>query len=77
LHLRGNTETPAPERACQIINATLAISPDESLRMELDTIVDLGKTESTPESDFAFLLGGKNTREELRGPPSERVVHAL
>src|SRR5256885_14516353 len=27
---------PAPERACQIINKTLSISPDESSRMELE-----------------------------------------
>src|SRR5437660_5635231 len=32
----------APERAYQIINKTLSISPDESLQMELDAIVELG-----------------------------------
>src|SRR5207247_3314280 len=36
----------APERAWQILNKTLSISPDESLRMELNAIVDLGKAES-------------------------------
>src|SRR6266550_4800338 len=41
---RGNA---APERAWEIINKTASISPDESFRMELDAIVDLGKSEST------------------------------
>src|SRR5437870_10216346 len=41
---RGNA---APERAWEIINKTLSISPDQSLQMELDAIVDLGKLEST------------------------------
>src|SRR5215468_9122580 len=38
---------PALERAYKIISKTLSISPDESLRLELKGIVDLGKTEST------------------------------
>src|SRR5262245_14436285 len=38
---RGN---PALESACEIVNKTLSISPDESLRLELDRIVELGKT---------------------------------
>src|SRR5205823_6514059 len=37
----------APERAFQIINKTLSISPEQSLAFELDAIVELGKTEST------------------------------
>src|SRR5438034_9354191 len=39
------TGNRAPEHAYQIINKTLSISPDESLRMELEAIVDLGKKE--------------------------------
>jgi len=65
----------APERACQIINATLAISPDESLRMELDTIVDLGKTESTQNLIRNFFLAEKYKKGASRAP-SERVAHA-
>src|SRR5882724_5785150 len=65
----------APERACQIINAPLAISPDESLRMELDTIVDLGKTESTQNLIRNFFLAEKYKRGASRAP-TERVVHA-
>src|SRR5438477_4115979 len=38
---------PAPARALEIVNRTFSISPDESLRLELDTIVDLGKTEAS------------------------------
>ena len=51
---RGNA---APERACEIINKTLSISPDQSLQMELDAIVDLGKSESVAKLDSQFLPG--------------------
>ncbi len=65
----------APERARQIINKTLSISPDESLRMELGAIVDLGNAESTQNLIRNFFLAEKYKR----GPsmrPSERVAHA-
>jgi 3-hydroxyacyl-CoA dehydrogenase/enoyl-CoA hydratase/3-hydroxybutyryl-CoA epimerase len=65
----------APERASQIINKTLAISPDESLRMELDAIVDLGKAESTQNLIRNFFLAEKYKKGSSR-PPSERVAHA-
>jgi len=65
----------APERASQIIDETLTISPDESLRMELDTIVDLGKTESTQNLIRNFFLTEKYKKGASRAP-SERVVHA-
>ena len=65
----------APERASQIINKTLTISPDESLRMELDTIVDLGKTESTQNLIRNFFLAEKYKKGASRAP-SERVAHA-
>jgi 3-hydroxyacyl-CoA dehydrogenase / enoyl-CoA hydratase / 3-hydroxybutyryl-CoA epimerase len=65
----------APERAGQIINKTLTISPDESLRMELDTIVDLGKTESTQNLIRNFFLAEKYKKGASRAP-SERVAHA-
>src|SRR5206468_168748 len=65
---------PAPERAWQIINETLSISPDESLRTELDAIVDLGKMESTHNLIRNFFFAEKYKK----GPstPSKRVVHA-
>ena len=65
----------APERASQIIDETLTISPDESLRMELDTIVDLGKTESTQNLIRNFFLAEKYKKGASRAP-SERVAHA-
>src|SRR5881409_4146541 len=65
---------PAAGRAWQIINETLSISPDESLRTELDAIVDLGKMESTQNLIRNFFLAEKYKK----GPstPSKRVVHA-
>ena len=66
---------PAPERARQIINKTLSISSDESLQMELDTIVELGKTESTQNLIRNFFLAERYKKGPSRGP-SERVVHA-
>jgi 3-hydroxyacyl-CoA dehydrogenase/enoyl-CoA hydratase/3-hydroxybutyryl-CoA epimerase len=65
----------APERAYQIISKTLSLSPDESLRMELDTIVELGKTESTQNLIRNFFLAEKYKKGPSR-PPPERVVHA-
>ena len=65
----------APERASQIINKTLTISPDESLRMELDTIVDIGKTEPTQNLIRNFFLAEKYKKGAPRAP-SERVAHA-
>jgi 3-hydroxyacyl-CoA dehydrogenase/enoyl-CoA hydratase/3-hydroxybutyryl-CoA epimerase len=69
---RGN---PAPERAYEIINQTLSISPDESLRLELDGIVELGKTESTQNLIRNFFLAEKYKKGTSRTPP-EKIVHA-
>ena len=69
---RGN---PAPERAHEIMNKTLSISPDESLRLELDGIVELGKTESTQNLIRNFFLAEKYKKGTLRTPP-EKIVHA-
>ena len=69
---RGN---PALERAYEIINKTLSISPDESLRLELDGIVELGKTESTQNLIRNFFLAEKYKKGTSRTPP-EKIVHA-
>ncbi len=69
---RGN---PALECAYEIINKTLSISPDESLRLELDGIVDLGKTESTQNLIRNFFLADKYKKGTSRTPP-EKIVHA-
>src|SRR5436190_13964269 len=65
----------ALECACEIINKTLSISPDESLRLELDGIVDLGKTESTQNLIRNFFLAEKYKKGTSRMPP-EKIVHA-
>src|SRR5207244_3075528 len=69
---RGNA---APERAWEIINKTLSISPDESLRMELDAIVDLGKSESTQNLIRNFFLAERYKKGTSKAP-HEKVVHA-
>src|SRR6266481_2976122 len=65
----------APARAYEIINKTLSISPDESLRMELDAIAELGKTESTQNLIRNFFLAEKYKKGPSK-PPIERVMHA-
>src|SRR6266536_2357430 len=69
---RGNA---APERAWEIINTTLSISPDQSLRMELDAIVDLGKSESTQNLIRNFFLAEKYKKGSSK-TAAEKVVHA-
>src|SRR6266571_8576140 len=66
---------PAPERAREIISRTFSISPDESLRMELDAIVDLGKTESTQNLIRNFFLAEKYKKGSSK-TPTQKVVHA-
>ena len=69
---RGNA---ALERAVEIIDKTLSISPDQSLRMELDAIVDLGKSESTQNLIRNFFLAEKYKKGTSK-VASEKVVHA-
>jgi len=66
---------PALERAYEIVNKTLSISPDESLRLELNGIVQLGKTESTQNLIRNFFLAEKYKKGTSRTPP-EKIVHA-
>jgi len=66
---------PALERAYKIVNKTLSISPDESLRLELDGIVGLCKTESTQNLIRNFFLAEKYKKGTSRTPP-EKIVHA-
>jgi 3-hydroxyacyl-CoA dehydrogenase/enoyl-CoA hydratase/3-hydroxybutyryl-CoA epimerase len=66
---------PAPERAYQIITKTLSISPEESLHMELDAIVELGKTESTQNLIRNFFLAEKYKKGTAKAPV-EKFVHA-
>jgi 3-hydroxyacyl-CoA dehydrogenase/enoyl-CoA hydratase/3-hydroxybutyryl-CoA epimerase len=69
---RGNA---APERAWEIINKTLSISPDQSLQMELDAIVDLGKSESTQNLIRNFFLAEKYKKGTSKAS-TDKVVHA-
>jgi 3-hydroxyacyl-CoA dehydrogenase/enoyl-CoA hydratase/3-hydroxybutyryl-CoA epimerase len=66
---------PAFQRAFEIITKTQSISPDESLRLELDGIVDLGKTESTQNLIRNFFLAEKYKKGTSR-TPAENIVHA-
>ncbi|HKS04564.1 MAG TPA: 3-hydroxyacyl-CoA dehydrogenase NAD-binding domain-containing protein, partial [Chthoniobacterales bacterium] len=66
---------PALDRAYEIINKTLTISPEESFRLELDGIVDLGKMESTQNLIRNFFLAEKYKKGTSR-IPSEKIVHA-
>src|SRR5579864_3629485 len=49
----------APARALAIVNKTSGISLDQSLKLEVDAIVDLGKTESTQNLIRNFFLAEK------------------
>jgi 3-hydroxyacyl-CoA dehydrogenase/enoyl-CoA hydratase/3-hydroxybutyryl-CoA epimerase len=69
---RGNA---APERAWEIINKSLSISPDQSLQMELDAIVDLGKSQSTQNLIRNFFLAEKYKKGTSKAA-TQKVVHA-
>ena len=73
--LQNKAEIQRSERAYEIINKTLSISPDESLRLELDGIVALGTTESTQNLIRNFFLAEKYKKGTSRTPP-EKIVHA-
>jgi len=69
---RGNA---APERAWEIVNKTLSISPDQSLHLELDAIVELGKSESTQNLIRNFFLAEKYKKGSSKAA-GEKVLHA-
>jgi len=69
------TANPALARAYEIIDKTQSISPAESLRLELEGIVDLGKTESTQNLIRNFFLAEKYKKGASR-TPTEKIVHA-
>ena len=50
------TGNPAPVRALEVIKRGLTSSIDQSLALELDAIVDLGKSESTQNLIRNFFL---------------------
>src|SRR4029453_15825694 len=69
------TGNAAPSRALEIINRTLSISPNESLKLELEAIVELGKRESTQNLIRNFFLAKKYKKGASRTPP-KKIVHA-
>src|SRR5207247_11336056 len=69
----GGNEAPA--RAVEIVNKTLAISSDESLKLELDAIVDLGKTEPTQNLIRNFFLA-ERYKKGSSSKKFEKVAHA-
>jgi 3-hydroxyacyl-CoA dehydrogenase / enoyl-CoA hydratase / 3-hydroxybutyryl-CoA epimerase len=75
LRLPTQNGNPAPERARQIITETLSISPEESFRIELEAIVDLGKTESTQNLIRNFFLAEKYKKGSSTAV-LPKVVHA-
>ena len=64
-----------PSRALEITNRTLSITPAESLKLELDAIVELGKAESTQNLIRNFFLAEKYKKGSPGAPP-EKVKHA-
>src|SRR5205814_7895096 len=66
---------PAPAAALEVIKKSLSTSAEQSLAFGLDTIVDLGKTESTQNLIRNFFLAEKYKKGSSR-MPAERVVHA-
>lgn len=66
---------PAARRALEIINRAPEISIEESLRMELDAIVELGETEATQNLIRNFFLTDKY-RKGTSKTPAEKVMHA-
>ncbi len=65
----------APARALEVVKKGLATSVDESLVLELNTIVDLGETESTRNLIRNFFLAEKYKRGTAKAP-ADKVVHA-
>lgn len=72
---RFSTGNPAPTRALDVIMKGLHSSIDESLRMELDAIVELGETDATQNLIRNFFLAEKYKRGSSTAP-TEKVAHA-
>lgn len=66
---------PAPRRALDILQRTLVTSVDESLKLELDAIVELGETETTQNLIRNFFLNDK-FRKGTSKTPAEKIAHA-
>ena len=69
------TENPAPGRALEVIKRGLTNSIEQALALELDAIVDLGKSESTQNLIRNFFLNDKY-RKGTSKVSAQKVVHA-
>src|SRR5207249_4634310 len=69
------TGNPAPVRALEVIKRGLAGSIDQALALELDAIVDLGKSESAQNLIRNFFLNDKY-RKGTSKVSAQKVVHA-
>jgi 3-hydroxyacyl-CoA dehydrogenase / enoyl-CoA hydratase / 3-hydroxybutyryl-CoA epimerase len=72
---RRTVGNAAPARALEVMQKGLTTSMDESLKLELDGIVNLGNMESTRNLIRNFFLAEKYKRGASRAPV-EKVVHA-
>src|SRR5438105_1504639 len=66
---------PAPGRALEVITKGLGGTVDDSLRMELDSIVELGETDATQNLIRNFFLAEKYRRGSSKQTP-EKITHA-
>src|SRR5437763_2852767 len=69
------TGNPAPVRALEVIKRSLAGSIDQALALELDAILDLGKSESAQNLIRNFFLNDKY-RKGTSKVSAQKVVHA-
>ncbi|MEP6956874.1 MAG: enoyl-CoA hydratase-related protein, partial [Chthoniobacterales bacterium] len=69
----GSSQNAAPARALAIIHSGKSI--EESLRMEVDAIVELGETESTQNLIRNFFLGDKFRKGTSKAKP-DKIAHA-
>jgi 3-hydroxyacyl-CoA dehydrogenase/enoyl-CoA hydratase/3-hydroxybutyryl-CoA epimerase len=65
----------APARALEVITKGLSRPMEDSLRMELDTIVELGETDATQNLIRNFFLAEKYKRGSSKQAP-EKITHA-
>ncbi|MDQ6809908.1 MAG: 3-hydroxyacyl-CoA dehydrogenase NAD-binding domain-containing protein [Verrucomicrobiota bacterium] len=66
---------PAPRRALEVMTKGLEGSVDQSLKLEVDAIVELGETEATQNLIRNFFLGDKYRKGSGKGP-AQKIAHA-
>src|SRR3989440_1666839 len=66
---------PAPARAREVIAKGLRGTVEDSLRLELDTIVELGETDATQNLIRNFFLAEEYKRGSSK-PAAEKITHA-